>query len=346
MVICFDDPTEVQLLVTIIDEYRESLELMYHRIFSPVRLPAPPVLDDYFATLLRLRNALLETIVASKYGPYEIHDRYSAALRHSVIWARLRLARKVESRRALTIHPDMLAKLDAELKPYDRLLASTWFQNAKVERAPQLTDFLPVQLAEEQLAREAGDPRQREYDEKFHILQAPSLFLYDLDRARQAAGLRDVFVAVAFIDIDHFRTFNKEHGNTFVDRQVLPRFMRCVEAHAYQRGYAYRYGGDEYCVLLPNVIEDEALASMERLRASIAALTYEGTAMRTTVSIGVVIVRPDSYYTGSEIESFAEAAKAYAKDIGRNRVATYVGPQPRSGELRIASPTTSPAESG
>jgi diguanylate cyclase (GGDEF)-like protein len=112
--------------------------------------------------------------------------------------------------------------------------------------------------------------------------------------------------------------------------------MRLIEAHVYRRGYAYRYGGDEYSVLLDNVTEEEALASMDSLRRGLGSLTYEGITKRTTVSIGVFVVRPECHLTGSEILDAAARAKNYAKAQGRDCVAYYGEAGFHEGHIQVA----------
>jgi diguanylate cyclase (GGDEF)-like protein len=223
----------------------------------------------------------------------EVDDSYAPLLRRVVSATRLQMARDVECRRALTIDAELLAELDGRLRPYAVLMASGWFREAAPCPVPSLSESFAISLIESRLAENRPPPREREHDEKFRILQAPSLFLDDLDRARQAAALRGICLAVAYIDIDKFKDFKSEYGEPNVDRRVLPKFMRHLEAHVYMRGHAYRYGGDEYVVLLNNVTEGEARESMDRLREGLGALTYDGTRRSTTVSIGVVVVRPD-----------------------------------------------------
>jgi diguanylate cyclase (GGDEF)-like protein len=270
-------------------------------------------------------------------GPFEITDRFVSELRDAAVWMRLRVARQVEKRRSLTIDSELLKTLDAELAPYTELLNTQWIRRAEAKPIPRLTEFFPVQRVEAELAEEHGQPRTREFDEKFRILQAPGLFRHDLDRAREAAALRGILIAVAYLDIDDFKPFNSEYGNSIVDRHMLPTFMRRIEAHVFARGYAYRYGGDEYVLLLNNVTEDEALASMDRLRQDLAALSYEGIQRKATVSIGVVIVRPECHLTGHEIEHAAERAKDFAKQSGRNRVATSNSSFIQDGDWRITA---------
>jgi diguanylate cyclase (GGDEF)-like protein len=322
----FNSVEELQLLLDIVGSYQTEVHNRFHRLLfeiAPHYTPGP--LKAYLNKVESLSKRLNGLRAQGEDSWLELDGSYAPYLRHAVIDARLRVARSVEMRRARTTHPELQAKLDEELRPYAQFINQPWFQQQhELVPVPQLTDFFPIEMVESQLAEQKPQPRK--FDEKFHILQAPELFLYDLDRARAAASIRDLRVAVAYIDIDHFKTFNTETSETVVDRNVLPKFMRHLEAHVYQRGYAYRFGGDEYGIILHNVTEKEAFASMERLRTGLAALTYEGTKKQTTVSIGVVIVYPDCHLTGHEIQHAANNAKTTAKGdgkTGRNRIAAY-----------------------
>jgi diguanylate cyclase (GGDEF)-like protein len=335
------DKEAMRRLSDVVLRYRSHVGKQFGRLLNEVA-PGyePPTLRDYIKALDRLRADIenaRELIDLFGKGGENINDTHAPLLRTAVAWFRLATAEDVDARREKAIHPELFARFDEELHPFDELVAAKWFEETKACAAPQLSDFFPIAAIDEQLA-EGEDAEAREYDEKFHILQAPRLFLRDLQRARMAAAFRGIRVAAAYLDIDKFKDFNTEKGEPYVDRHVLPFFMRRLEAHVYARGYAYRYGGDEYCVLLNNVSEQEALSSMERLRCSLADLTYEGTSRRTTVSIGVVLVYPDSYSTGKEIEQAAAAAKKYAKDNGRNCVATYSGASLREDHLRVVTP--------
>lgn len=333
---------EAYLLRECVGSYRNDVYNRFRGLLEPIRLTVtPPKVEAYLQSLDRLQGALARQWDLPEDEGVAISEAFASLLRDAVIWMRLAVAQRVEARRSLTIDPGLLKELDAELEPYRGLLGAPWFQHAAAKPVPQLTEFFPVKRVEAELVKGQGRPRSREFDEKFHILQAPGLFLYDLDSARKSAALRSILLAVAFIDIDDFKSFNTEHGNSYIDRHVLPTFMRSVEAHLFTRGYAYRYGGDEYVVLLNNVTEEEALASMDRLRQDLAKLSYEGMQRKTTVSVGVVIVRPDCHLTGQEIEHAAERAKDFAKQSGRNRVATYTSPLIQEGAWRISS---APAE--
>src|ERR1035437_842363 len=120
-----------------------------------------------------------------------------------------------------------------------------WFENSPTERMPQLTDFVSLQAALEVLGGRFT-LLERQFDEKFNILQAPTLLQADLAYYRGHCELRGASLAVGYLDIDNFKSnFNSRYGETVVDRNVLPRFMMSIEALVFGRGHAYRYGGDE-----------------------------------------------------------------------------------------------------
>jgi diguanylate cyclase (GGDEF)-like protein len=143
---------------------------------------------------------------------------------------------------------------------------------------------------------------------------------------------------VAFLDIDGFKQINSAHTETKVDRNLLPRFMRTLEAHVYHHGFAYRQGGDEYLVLLPGFSRDLALDFLDELRRVLADLRYPDIDGTTTVSIGACLAEPDCPLTDRELRERANQAKEFAKKQGKNCLATYQGPRLVKDELVVARP--------
>jgi diguanylate cyclase (GGDEF)-like protein len=233
-----------------------------------------------------------------------------------------------------TIHLELTGTLEEEGKALDRLTEEGWFQQIETMRLPLPKDFLPVQFIE-QSATNQPQPPARQYDEKFHILQAPTLFLQDLAYFRGRCEDREVSLAVAFLDIDHFKAFNDRHSETEVDRNLLPRFMQEIEAHVFHHGYAYRQGGDEYLILLPSMSSSFALIFLDDLRRKLARLNYQRIQGHTTVSIGVCIAGPDCALTDRELRDRANLAKQEAKAKGRDRIAYYDGTRFIREELRV-----------
>ena len=219
-----------------------------------------------------------------------------------------------------------------------------WFEQIQTLRLPRLKDFLPVQFIEAAAVHQISLlPRQ--HDEKFHILQAPSLFLPDLAYFRAKCEDRETPLAIAFLDIDHFKQFNTNHTETKIDRNLLPRFMQTIEAHVFHHGYGYRQGGDEYLILVPSLSRPLAIALLDELRCKLADLEYPDIKERTTVSIGLCIVEPDCPLTDRELRDCASQAKKFAKDRGRNCIATYKGLRFVQPELEVVRPLSAPSSS-
>lgn len=267
-----------------------------------------------------------------------VDDRWVPLLKRVVLAYRLDKATELERLREKTAHLEILERLDEVVRPLDALAARRWFREAEPHPVPLLSDFLDLETLEKRYGQDLRLP-EREYDEKFHILQAPSLFLADLHYYRAKAALRGAPVAVAFLDIDHFKhQFNSRYGETKVDRAVLPRFMRSLEAHVAFHGHAYRQGGDEYLILLPGLSRELAVAFLDELRCKQAALEYPGVEERTTVTVGVCVADPDCSLTDRELREKANQAEGFAKRAGRNCIATYRGNPFDADDLYVAAP--------
>jgi diguanylate cyclase (GGDEF)-like protein len=131
--------------------------------------------------------------------------------------------------------------------------------------------------------------------------------------------------AFLLIDIDHFKAINDSHGHLVGDRiitQVAAALGRELDAGT----PLFRYGGEEFAVMLPERDAVAGLALAERLRAAIAGSDFQG--VPVTVSIGVAEWRSRH---GSIAVAVGEADGALyaAKRAGRNRVAQAV-PQSRA----------------
>jgi diguanylate cyclase (GGDEF)-like protein len=127
-------------------------------------------------------------------------------------------------------------------------------------------------------------------------------------------------VAFAMVDVDHFKNFNDTYGHPAGD--VLLREIAAAIASAVRSNdVVYRYGGEEFCVLLPGATPDEAHHVAERIRYAVEARPLIDEAglpiPRITVSVGV------SCRTDLNIEALvsdADGALYAAKQQGRNRV--------------------------
>jgi diguanylate cyclase (GGDEF)-like protein len=122
--------------------------------------------------------------------------------------------------------------------------------------------------------------------------------------------------AFLLIDIDHFKAINDQHGHLVGDRiitQVAAELGRQLDA-----GTAlFRYGGEEFAVLLMDADRAAGIALGERLRAALAAADFRGVAV--TASIGIATWRAGEGSIAHALDR-ADRALYAAKRAGRNRV--------------------------
>lgn len=125
--------------------------------------------------------------------------------------------------------------------------------------------------------------------------------------------------AVALVDLDHFKAVNDAHGHAVGDGVLCAAAQR-MQAALRDEDMLLRWGGEEFCVILPNTDQDGAKAVAEKLRAGLAvspiALTA-GLTCNVTASIGFASIR-----VGEDLASCvdrADAALYRAKRGGRNR---------------------------
>jgi diguanylate cyclase (GGDEF)-like protein len=138
------------------------------------------------------------------------------------------------------------------------------------------------------------------------------------ERDLDALARDEQSLVVAMVDVDHFKAFNDRHGHPCGDealRLVADTLRSCVR----RRDLVYRYGGEEFSILLPGATADEAAAVAERIRSSLAEAVPpcgDGAACRLTVSIGVATSTADPRTAVGR----ADEALFAAKRAGRDRV--------------------------
>jgi diguanylate cyclase (GGDEF)-like protein len=131
-------------------------------------------------------------------------------------------------------------------------------------------------------------------------------------------------LAVALVDIDHFKRVNDTYGHLVGDR-VLRAVVDGLRSQL--RGYdlAGRFGGEEFILLLPQAREADARAVAERLREYVAGLEIPiddepdcCIFVRLTISVGVAALDGEQREL-TDLMAAADAAMYYAKETGRNR---------------------------
>ncbi len=150
-----------------------------------------------------------------------------------------------------------------------------------------------------------------------------NLYLDRLDHALSEARRREEQVAVAFIDLDHFKFVNDSLGHSAGDELLITvsvRLGKCLR----QGDTLARVGGDEFALLLPNPGTPEAISTIaERIRQAVTEpVTLGGQEIYGTCSIGFAIF-PDDGAEGATLLKHADAAMYRVKESGRNQYQFY-----------------------
>ncbi len=126
----------------------------------------------------------------------------------------------------------------------------------------------------------------------------------------------DVF-SIFMLDLDNFKAYNDVYGHPAGDI-LLNHVGGIVKNSVRDADQAFRYGGDEVVVILPQTARDDAYVVAERVREQIAG-EMEKKAITVTCSIGLASYPTDGVITG-ELVDVADSALYYAKRTGGNRV--------------------------
>lgn len=146
--------------------------------------------------------------------------------------------------------------------------------------------------------------------------------LRKLDKEVSRAQRRGQPLAVAVIDLDHFKRINDGYGHLTGDR-VLCACARTLQSEIRTSDAVGRLGGEEFLLVLPNTSAHDAFAIVERCRARILAMLVEsdeGLMVPVTASIGLCCTDPGDDIEAAVLISHADKALYAAKQSGRNQV--------------------------
>jgi diguanylate cyclase (GGDEF)-like protein len=131
-------------------------------------------------------------------------------------------------------------------------------------------------------------------------------------------------LALALVDIDHFKSVNDTYGHLAGDK-ALRAVTDALRNQLRVYDLAGRFGGEEFAILLPQAREMDALNVAERLRAHVAAMSIpvddndeSGPVIKLTISVGVAALNGGSQEL-TDMLAAADAALYHAKETGRNK---------------------------
>ncbi len=144
----------------------------------------------------------------------------------------------------------------------------------------------------------------------------PVILDQELNRASRTAKE----FSVLFCDVDFFKLVNDTKGH-MVGSKVLVELSKLLKSSIRSTDFAFRYGGDEYVIILSGTSSKNAAQVAERLRQRAASTTFDvnGNEVKITVSIGVATY-PEHARSTDEIIQMADEAMYYGKHKSRNVV--------------------------
>lgn len=222
---------------------------------------------------------------------------------------------------------DMLANIDALIKQADDQLTRLQAQDCVQATASHLAILQAIRQITGQIHRllvalfdalvelENGkDPLTQLLNRRF----IPTIMRREISLALQA---RKPFV-LAMLDIDHFKKINDSYGHNAGDI-TLKTVAAVIHDHFRSSDYVFRYGGEEFMVLLVESDLSQASIILETLRNKIAGLTLEVTPhQHLSVTISVGLAEFDYHPDYKRLIDKADRALYVAKSRGRNRLET------------------------
>ena len=209
--------------------------------------------------------------------------------------------------------------------------------SARVSRSRLPSEFMPLARAFNAMATQLSQ-RERELvatNDRLTVMASIDMlsglanrrgFQSRLDFEWMKAQQYTSELSLLMIDVDHFKLYNDTYGHPEGDA-CLTRIGEALAGIAGDTmGFASRYGGEEFCLLLPNTSAQKALVFGETVRATVQGLGLPHITSSygiVTVSVGVAATLPSDAQTPGELIEAADAALYAAKHRGRNTVVEH-----------------------
>jgi diguanylate cyclase (GGDEF)-like protein len=147
-------------------------------------------------------------------------------------------------------------------------------------------------------------------------------------------------LSLLMIDVDHFKLFNDSYGHPEGDVCLTRLGETLAGIAAGTMGFAGRYGGEEFCLLVPNTDSKRALEIGEMVRTAVQNLAMPHCTSHyqtVTVSVGVACAKPNERQQPGDLIEAADAALYAAKHRGRNAVVEHGVVRLTDGGIALAS---------
>jgi diguanylate cyclase (GGDEF)-like protein len=265
-------------------------------------------------------------------------DRVTTAINHDIRTAYLQLCFVI----LFVLLGALIAAEKLIIKPIDMMaaMAKRFGQgdsSARVAHNRLPAEFVPLARAFNAMAAQLGQ-RERELvatNDRLTVIASMDMlsglanrrgFQSRLDFEWMKAEQNDGALSLLMIDVDHFKLYNDTYGHPEGDACLTKLGETLSGIAAETVGFAGRYGGEEFCLLLPNVEAERAREIGEAVRSTVLALAMPhrtSSHQCVTVSVGVASTKPSDTQRPGDLIEAADAALYAAKHRGRNTVVEH-----------------------
>ncbi len=192
------------------------------------------------------------------------------------------------------------------------------FHGREIRFAMAISDYMSLALVNARLYEEMH--QLATVDQLSGLLTRRAFF----ERAEQVIlGLEEsTSVTAIILDIDHFKRINDDFGHRIGDGAIRV-VARAFRDELRERDVIGRYGGEEFCALLPSTVVSEGRAVAERICNTVRGISVDGVDRAITVSIGVASSRDGCRTDLSDLLNNADTSLYRAKRNGRDTVEVY-----------------------
>lgn len=233
-----------------------------------------------------------------------------------------------EKEQAIRAKSILLRSLDTEREEKQNILRSEEI----TREAKELT--LSIQ-------KEANERLEAEIEERTAELKQTTDRLEDLVKLDPLTGvfnrrhfnetINDVFkvarkdrteLSLLMIDVDHFKSINDQYGHLVGDHCLVSVADALARMSKEGGGLLFRFGGEEFAIVLENTSKETAQTLAEKIRGAIESTLLAGSQGpdHVTISIGGASIFPGKHLRPEALVALADAALYQAKELGRNRV--------------------------
>ncbi|MFY9951743.1 diguanylate cyclase domain-containing protein [Bradyrhizobium sp.] len=297
------------------------------------------------ARIAETKSRLIVSIDEAKVTAAINRDIHSAYLQLGFVCLFVLLGALIAAEKLIIAPIEMMA---ATAKRFGQ---GDWSARAPRGRLP--AEFAPLARALNAMAAQLGQRERELVASNDHLTVIASVdmlsglanrrgFQSRLDFEWMKAQQYDSELSLLMIDVDHFKLYNDSYGHPEGDA-CLSRLGETLSGIAAETmGFAGRYGGEEFCLLLPNTASSRAVEIGEIVRAAVRDLAMPhatSSHQQVTVSIGVACARPNEGLRPGDLIEAADAALYAAKHRGRNTVVEHgsVRIKDADGEIAMAS---------